>query len=68
MDFEVIDSTYGDSIAKGDIISENGSFIQITEVHDDGTDIEAYGHNLSTGDDWDNLLMPHGHYDIYRSY
>lgn len=69
MDFEVIDKTYGDAIAKGDIINEDGNFIIIESVEDNDLDaVEAYGQNLSTGDEWDNLLDPSASYDLYRSF
>lgn len=71
MDFEVLDSVHGDTLAVGDIVSMDGEFHQLLRVDDADPNgiVEGRSYNLTTGDDDDSVLFGADELvDIYRSY
>lgn len=68
MDFIVVDSTYGDSLAKGDIVFYEGDIHQITGGIEDDLDLVTYTtYNLET-DDHDHVIYdPNDRVDIYQA-
>lgn len=71
MEFEEIDTVYGDTIAKGDIVCFASNYHQITgEPSEDlnTSQISFPSYNLSTGDEDEVVFGMDNNVTIFRSY
>jgi hypothetical protein len=63
------DKVYGDTLAKGDVIFEDGAYHELMHLREDDEGmLDFISYNLTTGEHDDTVLVdPDGLYALYRS-